>query len=400
MKKNTLRIQGRRIFAFLPLLTLLLVFLPAAPAYATAAPENAAGGTMSVEYRYTEGETPDIQQEITQMGLVYTLISQSEPMLESTLPNTRTYRYRIEGALLPWQLEEINKIGNVTLTPVNIVQEREVDKTAEIQMPTNDVDDVPLKMAFEVTSGSSPSGYESKELDRAGVAFSVNGPDEDNLPSGYTATVVYRGIETYAVIGYYLGESTYTTSVQEGGTAAYVIVAEYETAAPIITEPPEPEAEEPEEEPADDVLTRIENQTGNPFTDIAAGNVPLIAPFGVQGIWSFLSLIFAAASILLAAATVLSILARRRRDAGLKELGVYDDDKPFSKHRGGIFRLLTIIFGIVTLLIWLLLDDYYLGIAWINNHTLFVGILFFITIDLFMIARSRERKSIDDENEY
>jgi hypothetical protein len=254
-------------------------------------------------------------------------------------------------------------------------------------------------MAFEVTSGSSPSGYESKELDRAGVAFSVNGPDEDNLPSGYTATVVYRGIETYAAIGYYLGESTYTTSVQEGGTAAYVIVADYEAAPEVIAPAPDPEVKEPEEEPADDVLTRIGKQTGNPFKDIAAGNVPFFAPRAVQGIWSFLSLIFAAASIFLAAMTALSILARRRRSAELKELGVYDD-KPFAKHKGGTFRLLTIIFGVVTLFIWLLLDDYYLGIAWINKYTLFVGILFFITIDLFMIARSRERRSIDDENEY
>ena len=382
-------------------LVLTLLFALPMSVCATDAPDGSGTrNTMQVEYRYAEGEEVVIPPDIDRMGFTYHLVSQSPPVLESTLPEVRTYTFRVEGYLTPAQVASIAGIDGVKLIPHYIVKERQADKEVQLPMRTNDVDNVPMTMTLQVTSGTDPSGYEMKTLDRAGIVFELADPpyDKYGLPAGYIANVVYRGVETYSVIGYYTGEATFTTSETESETPIYVIVADYATdeftpqideeEEEVIAPIAEPEAPTPEEEP----LGIIENQTGNPFVDIANGNVPL-GGGGVIGVWSFLSLIFSVAGIAIACIFAIGAFIRRRLASNLENMGVYNEEWLSAvKRRGLLLRTLTIVIGIITLITWLFLDDFTLGMVWINSNTLIIGILFAVTVALCIFTNIRDNK--------
>ena len=387
----------------------LILAFPIA-AFANEAPqEGSYGGTLQIEYRFAEGETPDIPDTIEQYGFTYHLVSKSPPVLESTMPEVRTYTYNVSGALTQEQLNTIRGLGNVKLTPVNIVYERVVDKEININMDTNDVDDVPKFMTFTVTSGTDPSGQEKKQLERVGVTFERAGVEaagagtgQPYLPGGYIATVVYRGIETYTDVGYYTAEATFQTNETEDDIAVYVVVADYETEGilppvdeEVIQEPVEPT--ESADEAAEDIFNNmIARQSGNPFIDIMDGNVPL-GGTAVAGVWSFLSMILSIAAVVIAGLYALGALARRRRVNTLEELGVYDAERlAMMKKRGNLLRILTILVGAVTLLTWIMLDNFSLGMVWINNHTITVAVLFAFTVGLCVFTSVRNRKILDD----
>jgi len=395
-------------FMFTMLLALTLML--ALPMSVFAAQPTAGGGatTMQIEYRYTEGQTPNIQQNITQYGQTYHLTSQTAPVLESTLPQTRTYNYRVEGALTPDQMAEVEALGNITLTPEDLVFEREVDKVTTMNMKTNDVDDIAMTKSFQVTSGTDPSGYEMKDLDRVGVTFDLANPalDSRGMPAGYVATVIYRGVETYTAVGYYYAAATFTSTEDAGGLPVYVIVASYDpdnvpTDAQVFTptgisDNPTPAAALPP-----GLLDTLGNQSGNPLTDILNNNVPLGGlAVNITGVWSVLSLIMAAAGIVIAAVFAIGAIMKRKQLKELSELGAYDEAWLATvKRRSNILRILTIILGAITLLTWLFLDNFDLGMVWINGNTLLVGILFIVTIALCVLTNIRDKKLMADRPE-
>ena len=406
----------KRISLILAVVVSMLLAMPMA-VFATEAPEG--GGmrnTIQVEYRYAEGETVDVPAEIDRFGFTYHLVSQAPAVLESTLADTRTYTFRIEGLLTPAQIASISSTAGITLTPQYIVKEREVDKEVQIPMRTNDVDDVPMTMLLQVTSGTDPSGFEMKALDRAGITFELANPplDKFGLPAGYVAYVVYRGVETYSEVGYYSGQTTFTTTEESSTTTPiYVIVAEYETE--VILPPIDEEEEEIVEQPAEgigeestteedaELVAMVENQTGNPFLDIASGNVPL-GNGSITGVWSLLSLLFSAAGIVIALISALGALARRRQVSTLEQMGASKEEWfSLMKRRGVILRVLTILVGVITLITWLVIDDFSLGMVWINGYTIFIGIMFAITVALCILTNIRDKKiysSLTDEEEH
>ena len=155
---------------FIILILLIVMALPGA-VFATADPDVAGSyETMQVEYRFAEGETPNILPTIDRFGMTFYLIGQSEPMLEGSMPEVRTYRYRVNGYLTPEQIAEVEALG-IKLDPVQAVFERDVDVIDIQHMYTNDVDDIPKTKVFSVTSGTNPSGFEDKELEYTGVTF-------------------------------------------------------------------------------------------------------------------------------------------------------------------------------------------------------------------------------------
>ena len=396
-------------------LTLILIFcLSPMSVFATETGDSEGSyGTMQVEYRYKEGESPNIQQQITQFGRVYHLVSTSGPVLESTLPTTRTYSYRIEGALTQAQIDSIKGLGNIKLTPMNVVYERKVD--VEIVFPnpdrpdsvlTNDVDDIPRTWPCRVTSGTDQSGYEVKNLDRIGVEYALATPplDADGLPSGYVATVVYRGVETYAKVGYYYADATFMTTEEEDGVAVYVVVAEYqsEEIPPQVSEiTPVPESDDVLPPPApveDEVTNMLDNQGSNPFTNILDGNVPLGYP-GITGVWSFLSLLFSLAALIIVLILAMGAAAKWRRVGNLSKIGIYGDENWLAtiRRRGIVLRILTILFGILTFVVWLYLDDFDLGMVWISSSTVLVGVLFALTIVLSVLTNLRNMKTTSED---
>jgi hypothetical protein len=368
-----------------------IVALLAAPPMATYAASSPSGnttfGTMQVEYRFAEGETHNIPQQIERFGFMFHLISQTEPVLESTLPAARTYSYMISGILSKDQLDEIGGGGSTEFTPVNVVMEREVDWVEYLEMNTNDVEDIPLTIMHEVTSGTDPGGYEMAELTRTGVTFEVLAIN-DGLPTRFLATVIYRGIETYSEIGYFIAESTFTTETAEDADL-YVIIATYETdemPPPIVSNlgtlitsgvagvQEGVEGLTPVEE------EQIALQAGelNPLSNIANGNVPL-GNLAVTGVWSFFSLVFSIIGVVFAGWFVFGLIAKRK--TGKKEL------------RDTIIRVMTIGFGLLTLFTWLLWDNFSIGMVWVNENTLLIGVLLAITVVFFVIAKNMREKT-------
>jgi TRAP-type C4-dicarboxylate transport system permease small subunit len=328
-------------------------------------------------------------------------------VLEGELPTVRTYTYQINGALTPEQLADIGGLGSVKLTPVDIIYEEEVDKTVTIAMATNDVDDVPKTRSFPVTSGTAPGGYETKILTLTGVTFDFALPPDDKdrygRPADYMATAVYRGVQTYAAPGYYMAEATFTTSEEEDGTELYVVVAEYRTdeipppidEGDVITPVPEPEAAGGGT--IDEELIAL--QGPNPIQNLIDGLVPL-GGTGITGFWSFLSLLFSFAAIGMAAAFAIGAAMRQRRMAVFAKLGVNNEEELAArKRRGVILRILAIVFGVVTLVSWLFLENFSYGMVWVNNYTPVIGVLFAATVVLSVLTNIRSRKDVDGDAE-
>jgi len=387
----------------------LAMMMPASVFAAASPPGDVAGGSLQVEIRYAAGEEPNIPQQMNQFGFTYHLVSVSEPILEGELPTVRTYTFRIEGALTQEQIDSTSGLGNLKLTPVDIVYEEEVDKTRTFTMKTNDVDDVPKTWKFTVTSGEHPSGFEEKALTLVGVTFELATPryDSRGLPAGYEATAVYRGIQTYSDVGYYLAEATFETYEEEDdGTEVYVVVASYitdempppadEDDGLIETPPAPPQGTGTGLSEIDDGLVAM--QGPNVFQNLIDGLVPL-GGMDVAGVWSFLSLILSIAAIGMAAVFAIVAFAGRKRAATLAKPGAEEDRLAIAKRRGLILRVLTLILGLITLMTWLFLDDFAFGMVWVNGTTLIIGIMLAVTAALCVFTHMRNKRIADDDTD-
>jgi hypothetical protein len=400
----------KRAFA----LTLTLLLTLSFPLMVFAAPTDETGEesvNITMEYRYAEGETVNIPATLTQGGIGYRLVSQAEPVLESTLPQTRTYTYKINGAISKKDLAEIEKIPNLILTPVEVEMEREVDKRDEIKgLPNNDVDYLPVSKEFEISSGSSKNAVQKEELARAGVSYKVEAKDEFGFPSKYTATVVYRGVETYKEIGYYTAQVSYRTEEVVGNIPQWVIIALYapEGDATDTTDTDETDEIVPEEEPVvpdvpepdanPDEISRMaeqfENQTGNPFIDLRDGNVPR-GGFGVSDAWSVASLMTVFVALILSACILIGKFTGRN-----KEEGKYLTITASRRQLGGLMSVLSIVVGAVTALTWFLLDDLSLKMVMFNRWTPLIFVLFLVQVAFFVLSntvRRGERNGVTDE---
>ena len=401
----------KRISILLVLVITLIMAAPAAVFAAAPPPTGTTGGSLSIEYKYVEGEEPTIPLEITRFGFRYFLVSQSAPVLESTLPNTRTYNYRIEGALTQEQIDNIQGLGDVTFTPIYLIAEREIDRERELTgWPTNDVESIEKTWPFPNINIGSTTGVDSKgtvELTLTGVTFTeitkfedIGGPGTLELPAlnSYNGIAVYRGVETFSMHGYYYADMVYT-SIEGEDQDVYVIVAEYATED--MPPPIDIEAIMGPTEPTPTELTLgelqlIDQQSGNPIADIINGLVPM-GNFGETFAWSFLSLILSIAAIYFSVVNVLGIIMKRRQVNTLSEIGVHDEDRLVQlKKRGNILRMMTIFLGAMTMLMWLYLDTFNYGMVWINAFTPIVGILCGFTLGLRALTNYSVKKAMTE----
>jgi hypothetical protein len=425
------------------LLCLVLVFAFAfAPFAVFAEPEVDADNSvnLTVEYRYSDGEAVEVTNSITQHGRKYHLVSQAAPVLESSLPITRTYTYKIDGLLSEADLETARAIPGLVLSEVLGESEREVDKTVVIpNLPTNDVlqDGIPEYKNFDVTSAASQDGTVNVTLKRAAVKFRVT-EESLGLPEEYEATVVYRGLETYEV-PYYMADMTYESKQTEGTTDQYVIIAIYEPelipdesvpneSAPdetvtgetitgetvtgeVVPDEANPddsddltrddtgteidpglEPEEPSSEFSAEDEAKFAKQTGNPFLDVFRGNVPL-GSFFVKGAWSLLSAVITLAAVILAIIQIFGAILRRKN---LSSVEVFDESTESKRKKlARIARVVAIILGVAAIVTWIYLEDFSLPMVWVNQWTTIIGSIFIAQVVMLIIcaATSAEEDS-------
>jgi uncharacterized repeat protein (TIGR02543 family) len=169
--------------------------------------------------------------------------------------------------------------------------------------------------------------------------------------------------------------------------------------AATVAEPAEPEAAAPVTTAttsgfsADDQV-KLEAQTGNIFSDISSGNVPRGSFLG-KGVWSLLSLILVLIAAVIAIFLICGAVVKRRRERDAESF----TDEESQRYRGNILRLLSVAAGILTVVVWLVIENLNAPVSWVNQWTLPVTILFVVHIVLFASYKVRVAKTGNDVNE-
>jgi uncharacterized repeat protein (TIGR02543 family) len=237
------------------------------------------------------------------------------------------------------------------------------------------------------TSGSVPTDGNAYE---AGSRATLLGNSGGLARTGYSflgwagsasaTSAAYTGGERLAITGnvtlYAVWESNITTTTTTTTPNPTPTPA---PAPPVVAEPAEPESST--FSPA--VQQRLEAQTGNIITDLANGNVPL-GGLTAEGAWSLLSGIISIAGVILSIILAVGALTGRRRTG----IDTYGDDE--TRRRGGkILRILTCIVGVVTLIVWIVLEDFTQPMIWVNNWTMLVAAIFIVQIALLVVYKVR-----------
>jgi uncharacterized repeat protein (TIGR02543 family) len=147
---------------------------------------------------------------------------------------------------------------------------------------------------------------------------------------------------------------------------------------------------------------QLNNQTGNILTDLGNGNVPL-GNFFSNETWSILSMLLSIAAVIIAMMLLVVALVRRKRKEELyanDELYTGAEQYEKAAKKGRTLRVLTIIAGALTLVVWLILDNFNQPATWINRWTIVIGIFFAVQLALFviyLIRRGRKNKIVEEE---
>ncbi|MDR0854348.1 MAG: hypothetical protein LBN34_08255, partial [Clostridiales Family XIII bacterium] len=123
-----------------------------------------------------------------------------------------------------------------------------------------------------------------------------------------------------------------------------------------------------------------------------------------RGAWSLLSLIMSLIAVLVSLLLILGAIFRRiyRNEDEDKEAYAdsdADDEDEKRKKVSKVLKVATIILGILTPIVWLILDDLTLPMVWINKWTLYVGIVFLVHIVFLIVYKARRHKEDSDDDE-
>ena len=397
-------------------MSIILAVTLALPMVTFAAPDP--GNNLTIEYRYAEGETANVAETVSQFGIDYRLIGQSDPVLENSLPVTRDYVYRIDGILSDADRAQVANIPGLRLDPVEVKLTRKIDFEDTLRgLPNNDVDSLEASAVYKARVDSMKTNSTAVIIEGpalTGVTFNVATWEpgfEGRLPETYDADIIVRGVEEYWETGYYIATMSYVNSVVESDLDIYIIFAEYEPInLPIEIEEIIEETNEEEEEVAvvpvteeffagldENDMELMGNQTGNPLVDIASGNVPL-GNGSVKAGMSLISGLLSVIAIVFLALHVITIIINRNKKGSLSEFGVDEELATINNRRKNAFLILVCIVSALVPVVWLSLDNPSLPFVWINTWTVVVTIVF--VVDAIMIAMYKLRfKAQDVENE-
>jgi uncharacterized repeat protein (TIGR02543 family) len=141
-------------------------------------------------------------------------------------------------------------------------------------------------------------------------------------------------------------------------------------------------------------------QTGNPLLDLINGNVPA-GDFTRSDCWSLLSMILSIIGVLITICLAFAAARRSRRrqdeDESAYPLPDDEEEKAIAKRRRqtNVTRGIAMILGVLVIVVWLLLDDLTLPMAWVNKWTLYVILTFFVHFVFLMIHK---RTAIKEDN--
>jgi len=395
MKDNS-KFKLRRSTLFIFVLVLVgLLALPMAVFGAT---------NITREYRYADGQPqPNIPSGFVSGGVEYRLVATSAPTREGDMPTTRTYTYLLSGNVSPDDLAAYQAMPGIIITEVDAKYERATNDavcTVTVNgLATNDVNELKQKgyfqSTFSISDADSESGETTAELPLAEVSYTPVDSNGDGLAESYIATLIYRGTETFNDVHYYEVTQTITSKTMTPGTGDWIIVATYApvgqtgTATPApqnpgggqtavvppvdqqgtsIGNPATPLSSGAGLSPGD--VTKIGAQSGNFLTDLFSGNIPL-GSFSVTGNWSVLSLVLSLVAIVTA---VISLVSTFMNGLGRR-----------------LFGGLAIVFGVLTPVLWAIIDNFGNPATILNNHTPVTLVLMIVSVICLALRGSRSR---------
>jgi hypothetical protein len=146
-----------------------------------------------------------------------------------------------------------------------------------------------------------------------------------------------------------------------------------------------PEIQEPEE---DDDLRNVD------------GSETPLEGFHGTNVWSLLSLLMSLIAIILSVILIVCRIVRRRREEddgdayenAYEDEGAYEDEKE-GERNAFVARTLTIVFGILTPVVFLILDDLHQPMVWANKWTPLVGCVFLVHIAFFLFYKIRNKEN-------
>jgi hypothetical protein len=142
-------------------------------------------------------------------------------------------------------------------------------------------------------------------------------------------------------------------------------------------------------------IKKIEKQTGNIITDVLNGNVPR-GSFKVKEAWSVLDLTIALAAAVISIFLGLGAVLGRRRKSDHEE---YEGNAKTRALIASIARIFTIVAGVGTIALWLLLDDLSKPIVFVTGWTLYVGIMFVAQVAFLIVYRAFKPVRFSDKKE-
>ncbi|MDR0854060.1 MAG: InlB B-repeat-containing protein [Clostridiales Family XIII bacterium] len=163
------------------------------------------------------------------------------------------------------------------------------------------------------------------------------------------------------------------------------------TAPEVVNEPREPEASAPVDNVTDSTtnvqkpplytgisdagVEKLEAQTGNIITDLANGNVPL-GGFAATGVWSLLNMILAIACAVAAFMLAYGAISKRSYPASSQAI-----------------RLIAIASSVITVIVWVILDQLHKPTAWLDGHTPVILGLFALTAAITVVFNIKKRST-------
>lgn len=232
----------------------------ALPAWA----EDAQTRTETHTYMASEGDQAKPADTIEKDGATWTLVKVEEREDDEWAPEevefSRSQTVQCEPASLEatkasfastYPIDEEGVAGEIPRTDVEALPAYatvpyQAERTIEVAgLPSNDMVQIDGSRTFTLDTGNEV------ELRRAGVEWRVDARDANGLPSSYTATVLYRGVDNAVVVDHYDVTASYYGTLPATDDKRIVVEALYERVpdpAPVPEPDPAP-APEPQPEP-------------------------------------------------------------------------------------------------------------------------------------------------------
>jgi uncharacterized repeat protein (TIGR02543 family) len=234
------------------------------------------------------------------------------------------------------------------------------------------------------------------------VYYNANGgvgavpTDETEYAEGSNVTVL--SVPQPARAGYvFAGWSRLSVGATTSGftmPAANVVLYAQWTAVnePPTPEPPTPPTPEPPVAPTTPATPA--SPAANPDTNILDIDIPL-GTVELESAWSLLSLILSLIAVIGTVILAITPLFKRRRnkdDQSADDYSETDDRESNSRKRTMIFRILSIVAGILTPVIWVILETFSSSIVWINRWTPYVAAMFVIYLAMLVVLQFTKRQ--------